>query len=327
MNHAEIVARRAGYPLRVFSTVTPSRWISDADRPALFNDINNREWKFLSRRGKGPPHCSQRTREHPLHDENLVGLHQHSCSWLDDDTGLEELMRALLGSSNYEWRGDKWVGENNRVNIALEANEGTSGIISRTAYMAKERAGKFQGWLNKSGQLEKGGEFWKWEQTRDILEPRRSQTNGLRGLRAADAAEQERRPRVYPGARLLPPTAAPTPPTEPLAATIAYETINQTSIPNSTVKEGLFDALDVVSARPKAKRTQQRRENMPEPSLPMDYPPTIKDKIQILHLTMTDAKIAALLLISRPQATNIRNGRYGTSRQVVRRILEMARAA
>lgn len=327
MRHAEVVARLAGYPLGWFSTVTPLRQIPDAERPTLFNDINNREWKFLSERGKGYPHCAQRTREHPRFDEHLAGLHQHSCYWSPDELSPEDLIRAMLGGSDYEWRGRKLVGQNNRVNVALEANEGTVGIIKRVAYMGKERYGQFQGWLKTKGRLEKsvmeGGKFWKWEQPREILNPRWSTTKGLRDLIAADATEQERRPRVYLGARLLPPAAK----NMQHAATVTYEPINQTSPPDAKVRESLFDELDVTHAPQKAKRDKRRREKRQPPSLQMDYPPSIPDMLEGFHLTMTDAEIAERLRISRPQATNIRNWQFGPSRAVVQRVIKLARAA
>ncbi len=331
MSHAEVVARLAGCPLAWFLTVTPLRHIPNAERPAIFNEANNREWKFLTERGNGYPHCALRTREHPRYDERLVGLHQHSCHWQPDDLSPEGLIRAMLGGSDYEWQGHKLVGQNKKVNVALEANEGTFGIISRVAYMGKERHGQFQGWLNTTGQLKmsvkKGGQFWKWEPTTEVLNPRYSATKGLRGLIAADTVEQERRPRVYLGARLTPPKAEPTPTTEPLTATVACEDIKQTNSPNIMVKKSLFDALDVAHAPPKSKRVPRRREKKPQSSLPMPFPPDIPDMLERLHLKMTDAEIAEQLRISRPQATNIRNRQFGASRQVRCRVLELARAA
>ena len=324
MRNAEVVARLAGYPLSWFSTVTPLRQIPDAERPALFNAVNNREWKFLSGRGKGYPHCALRAREHPRNDEHLAGLHQHSCHWRPDDLSPEGLIRAMLGGSDYKWQGRRLVGVNNSVNIEIEANEGPSGIISRVAYMGKERYGQSQGWLDRTGQLKtsvkEGGKFWKWEPTTEILNPRWSETKGLRDVKAAYAAEQERRPRVYLGARLSPPKAEPEPTPVTTTATFPGESINQT-------RDSLFDRLDMTSAPPRRTLRPRRRERIPPLSLQMDYPPSIDELLERLHLTMTDAEIAELLRISRPQATNIRNRQFGASRHVRHRVLELTRAA
>ena len=323
MRHAETVARFAGCPLGWFSTVTPSRQIPDAERPALFNDINNREWKFLSGRGKGYPHYALRVREHPRFDEHLVGLHQHSNFWLPKNLAPEDLMLALgFGRADYKWQGDKWVGENSRVNVALQANEGTFGIISRVAYMGKERGTQFHWGLKKKGRLEKsveeGGEFWEWEQTREILNPRRSQSKGLRDLIAADATEQERRPRLHLGARLQPPTV-----------TATCEPIKQTNFTTIIVKENLFDWLPDMHAPERLNAPPRHRDKIaPAPMLRLFAVLGNVDIIEAMRsVGPTHKAIAERIGISRSQATNIINSQFRPSRAVVRRVLEMARAA
>ena len=94
-------------------------------------------------------------------------------------------------------------------------------------------------------------------------------------------------------------------------------------------KFGMFFVEDIpeTNTPTKAKRPPQKRAKIPPPSLPLAYPPTIADMLAKLNLTMTDAEIAARLNISRPQATNIRNRQFGPSPDVVRRVLELARAA
>jgi hypothetical protein len=321
MRHAEVVARLAGYPLLWFTTVTPLRQIPDVERPALFNEVNNREWKFLSERGKGYSHCALRAREYPRYDEKLAGLHQHSCHWSPDELSPESLIRAMLGGSGYEWQGHKLVGQNKTINVAIKANKGPLGIIERVAYMGKERGAQFQWGLKEKGRLEKsfreGGKFWSWEQTREVLNPRWSATKGLRDLIAADAAEQERRPRVYLSARLTPPKAEaePTPIREPVYLFAADG------------QGMLLGGLSGMRAPERPHASRRHRDKIPPPTLPMAYPPSIDEILEGLHFTMTDAEIAEQLRMSRPQVTNIRNRQFGAGRRVRRRVLELARAA
>jgi len=54
----------------------------------------------------------------------------------------------------------------------------------------------------------------------------------------------------------------------------------------------------------------------------MEYPPTIADLLE--GLAETHAEAAALVGISRPQATNVIVGRFGVSRPIARRVLELS---
>jgi hypothetical protein len=80
------------------------------------------------------------------------------------------------------------------------------------------------------------------------------------------------------------------------------------------------------SAAPqRLKGTPRKRDKISPPSLQMDYPPSIADLLA--GLGSTHEAIAERVGLSRPQATNIIRGRFGVSRSVVRRVLELARAA
>jgi hypothetical protein len=92
-------------------------------------------------------------------------------------------------------------------------------------------------------------------------------------------------------------------------------------------RDSLFDAepLPVLAALPKPKAPPRKRDRIPPPSLQMDYPPTVADLL--MGLGPTHEAIAVRVGLSRAQATNIICGRFGVGRSVVRRVLELARAA
>ena len=92
-------------------------------------------------------------------------------------------------------------------------------------------------------------------------------------------------------------------------------------------RESLFDGepLPAIAAPERSKGPPRRREKIEPPSLPMEYPPSIADMFP--GLGPTHQAIAERVGLSRPQVTNIIVGRFGVSRQIVRRVLELARAA
>jgi hypothetical protein len=92
-------------------------------------------------------------------------------------------------------------------------------------------------------------------------------------------------------------------------------------------RDSLFEAepLALLSAPPRPSRPPRKRNKILPPSLPLAYPPSIADLLAGLGSTHQAA--AERVGLSRPQATNIIRGRFGVSRSVVRRVLELARAA
>ena len=93
---------------------------------------------------------------------------------------------------------------------------------------------------------------------------------------------------------------------------------------------GLFFAEDIPEAmtttrRPKAKPTL--REKIPPPSLPMMYPPTVIDLLAEMRKHLTCEQIAERVGLSRQQTNNVAVERFGVSRKVRERVLELARAA
>jgi hypothetical protein len=92
------------------------------------------------------------------------------------------------------------------------------------------------------------------------------------------------------------------------------------------VRDTLFDDLPVI-APPERSRTPRRREKIAPPSLPLDYAPTVIDMLHELRCRHTCAEIGERIGLSRQQANNADVSRFGMSRERVRRVLELARAA
>lgn len=89
--------------------------------------------------------------------------------------------------------------------------------------------------------------------------------------------------------------------------------------------EAWFASLPHLAAPPRRKRVPVKRAKHLPPSLPMDYPPTADE--MMLRLGRTKQEIGERLGISRQQANNVIVRRFDTSKQVVRKVLEMALAA
>jgi hypothetical protein len=91
-------------------------------------------------------------------------------------------------------------------------------------------------------------------------------------------------------------------------------------------RDSLFDEpLPALAAPPRLKTPPRRREKIPPPALPLVYPPSVAD--MLAGLGPTHEAIAERVGLSRPQVTNIIIGRFGVSRPIARRVLELARAA
>ena len=92
-----------------------------------------------------------------------------------------------------------------------------------------------------------------------------------------------------------------------------------------TYRESLFDdvQLPTLITPKRLKAPPRKREKVPSPSLPMAYPPTIADLLG--GLGETHAEAGALVGLSRSQTSNIIVGRFGVSRAVVQRVLELSR--
>jgi len=92
-------------------------------------------------------------------------------------------------------------------------------------------------------------------------------------------------------------------------------------------RDSLFEGepLTALAAPQRPKAPSRKRQRIEPPSLQMDYAPTVADLL--VGLGPTHEAIAERVGLSRPQTTNIICGRFGASRPIVRRVLELARAA
>jgi len=92
-------------------------------------------------------------------------------------------------------------------------------------------------------------------------------------------------------------------------------------------RESLFDgvSLPALTAPERPKAPPRKREKIPPPSLPMEYPPTIPELLD--GLGGTHAEAGVLVGLSRSQTSNVIVGRFGVSRTVAQRVLELSRAA
>ena len=92
-------------------------------------------------------------------------------------------------------------------------------------------------------------------------------------------------------------------------------------------RESLFDgvSLPALTAPERPQAPPRKREKILPPSLPMEYPPTITELLD--ELGGTHAEAGALVGLSRSQTSNIIVGRFGVSRSIAQRVLELTRAA
>jgi hypothetical protein len=90
---------------------------------------------------------------------------------------------------------------------------------------------------------------------------------------------------------------------------------------------GLFyaDELPLTAVSAGSRAPPRKRSKAEQPSLPLNYPPTVVDMLP--RLGMTHEAIAECLGLSRQQVTNVIGGRFGISRRAAQRILKLARAA
>ncbi len=99
------------------------------------------------------------------------------------------------------------------------------------------------------------------------------------------------------------------------------------SPPQIVYRDSLFDALPILAAPPRPKLKPVKRHKIEPASLPMNYAPDAIDKVNDMRGRMTCAEIGNLIGLSRQQVNNADVLRFGMSRRVVRRVLELARAA
>jgi len=90
-------------------------------------------------------------------------------------------------------------------------------------------------------------------------------------------------------------------------------------------RDGLFDELPLLAVPVRPKPSPVKRLKIEPPSLPLILPPSIADLLA--GLGSTHQEIAERVGLSRPQTTNIIVGRFGVSRPVAQRVLELSAQA
>jgi hypothetical protein len=242
MEHAVIVAERAGYPLRHFLSVTPARGILPADRARLVGDIRSRHSQLMRRAAE--PSIGLWVREHKADDALDAGEHAHALAWLPLSVPTERVIRALVCGAEIERNGRALVADNGRVNLQIEPNDGIDGTMSRLRYLSKGREGRHQGWLVKTGQV---GRYWKWEKPAPLIGPRWSPMRGLEDLIKADAS---------PEARLH---------------VVKLPTVHET---DQAKQAAIAEPLEAPSKRIEAPQVEAEPQAVAEPALPGDTSPT-----------------------------------------------------
>jgi hypothetical protein len=95
--------------------------------------------------------------------------------------------------------------------------------------------------------------------------------------------------------------------------------------PSIVYRETLFDELPAATPPAKAMPMPHTRPPLRSPTLPLVMAPTIAELLT--RLGPTHAAIAERVGLSRPQITNVINGRFGASHHLARKVLELAKAA
>ena len=272
--HAVIVASMAGKPLNFYLTLTPLRLIAAADKPALFQRERGRIGQRLGRRPFCVPFVGLFIRELKADDPNDAGEHCHGLLHLPDAVDAELILRAVSRD----------------IDAQLQENKGYAGIMTRQAYMQKEREGQAEGWLKKNRVPR-----YTWEDPAPLIGPRWSLTRGLQALVDADAA----RPRFYP---VRVPSEASAPPVLRLVVNALVPGPTQLTLfpekerPVSRLAQFAHGVMPPVVAREVEWRQQGRR--------------------------LTQAALAAHIGLSRPQLANALKGRFGLSEWAAARLRE-----
>jgi hypothetical protein len=278
MEHAVIVAERAGCPLRHFLSVTPARGILPADRARLVGDIRSRHSQLM-RRAAEPP-IGLWVREHKADDALDAGEHAHALAWCPLSIPIESVFRALVCGAEIERKGRALVADNGRINLQIEPNKGIEGTMSRLRYISKEREGRYQGWLKKTGQA---SNFWKWERPAPLIGPRWSPMRGLEDLIKADASTEARLHVVK------------------LPTVHAQDEAKQAAI---------AEPLEAPPKRIEAPQVKAEPQAVAEPALPGDTPPTSiyadADPMQVSLFEQLDAP--AIPVLELVEAKRIRQG-------------------
>ncbi len=298
MHHARIVAGRAGKPLTGFLTLTPLRSVPDTQRRALFQDQRSRLGQRLARAPFKLDFVGIFVREKKAADILDAGEHCAALLWLPQDIDTNTLLRCLSPE----------------IDPQLDWNNGEAGIKARVDYLQKERCGQAEGYLKAHKPYEVR---YPREEPAPIVGARWSKTRGLDALISADAEQHDARKFCQLGA---------------IPLRIGRDIIAVAAAPLGQEVRGqgtLFSELSDMRAPDRLSAAPRHRDKIaPVPMLRLF---TVVGNVDILDtmraLGPTHEAIAERLGISRPQVTNILNTQFRPSRAVVKRILELAKAA
>lgn len=287
MEHAVIVAERAGFPLSHFATVTPARHILPGDRPRLIGDVRRRLVQAVRRQEH--PSIALWLREAKLDDACDAGEHAHGLTWLP--IPAKAALRALLGEAEIRRTGGGWRADNRDANVELKENKGRDGIMSRLAYMQKGRCGQAEGYLKLNKRRR-----YPWERQAPIIGSRWSLTKDLQALVDAEALAPRRTHHVV----ALPAQDEPAKFPEQYARAHVAPVLRV--VENALVPEPLQLALF-------AEKPVSRLANYSHGVISAAVAQEVRWRLK--RLGLTQEQLAASIGLSRPQLTNALQGRFG----------------
>jgi hypothetical protein len=288
--HLWHVANRAGRRLDCMVTVTPPREIEAAARGRYIAGIRGDLGQFIQRRGR--PFVGECFREKPAVDPNEVGEHA---------TFLIHVGGAI------DWLSG-WADRKFDVDLQLRADY--AGARDALRYALKERDPSYDGYLkhkwNETGFIP-ALKPWRWEKPAPIMGRRWSATAALLKMDAEASGEAQ-----LLGRRRMVTVKLPVP-------VVTLETFG-----------GLLFDLPAMEAPERPKVAPKHRGKIAARHVGQGSLALRSDNIEIFDalrvLGRTDAERAAVIGLSRGQVTNLKNGQFGTRREVVRRIVTEARA-
>ena len=309
MHHGRIVAGRAGRPLNGFLTMTPLRSVPSESRRTLFHDQRSRLGQRLSRSPFELDFVGIFVREKKADDIHNAGEHCGALLWLPEEIDSETLLRCLSPE----------------INARLDWNNGEAGIKARLDYLQKERYGQAEGYLKKHQRLR-----YPWEEPAPLRGARWSTTKGLDALIAADTEQRE-------DGKFYQLSAIPVHIRRNTIA-VAFQQLNQevrapkrerTYLFDDQGQGALFDKLEDMRTPERPSASARHRDKIsPVPTLRLL---TIVGNVNVIEamrsLGPTHQAIAKRLGISRSHTTNILDRQFGPGRSIVRRVLELAKAA
>ncbi|HEY5306075.1 MAG TPA: hypothetical protein VIJ52_05330 [Pseudolabrys sp.] len=301
--HAFHVARRAGLRLNGFLTFSPPRSMPPEERPRKFGQYRGHLGQELAIRN-GLPFVAMFFRERKLEDAADAGEHLQGLIHLPNARAMK-IARSVFPDF-----------------VVIKWNDGPCGDFSRLLYLQKQRDHHAEGLVKKNRRphLER-------ELPAPINGRRWSLSTPLLLLAKREAPEF-----TYPSNKKFkkPPNYRPKVVNNPVEQ-IACEpqARERVYLSNAEGQGMLLGELPDMRAPERPSASPRHRDKIaPAPMLRLFTVVGNVDVIETMRgLGPTHEAIAERLGISRPQATNILNRQFRPSRVVVKRVLELAKAA